>query len=71
MLYGGACQITEEAREEMLKHSERDLKRHAQLLEALEARDGRQAHRVVETYVQEVWEGTELFLQRSDQHDED
>jgi DNA-binding GntR family transcriptional regulator len=70
MLYGGACQITEEAREEMLRHSERDLKRHAQLLEALEAKDGRRARRVVETYVQEVWEGTELFLQRSDQYDE-
>jgi DNA-binding GntR family transcriptional regulator len=67
MLYGGTFQATEEAREEMLKHSERDLKRHYQLLEALEARDGEQARRVVEKYVQEVWGSTRLFLQRSDE----
>jgi DNA-binding GntR family transcriptional regulator len=71
MLYGGAFRITEEAWEELLKYSERDLERHSQLLEALEARDGEQARRVVEKYVQEVWESTKLFLQRSDQHDED
>ena len=71
MLYGGAFRVTEGAREEMLKYSERDLGRHSQLLEALEARDGEQARRVVENYMQEVWESTKRFLQRSDQHDED
>jgi len=70
MLYGAAFQVTKGAREEMLKYSERDLKRHSQLLEALEARDGERARRVVETYMQEVWESTKRFLQRSDQHDE-
>ncbi|HID62427.1 MAG TPA: GntR family transcriptional regulator [Anaerolineae bacterium] len=64
MLYGVAFQVTEEAREEMLKYSERDLERHVQLLEALEARDGEQARSVVEKYMQEVWESTKLFLQR-------
>jgi DNA-binding GntR family transcriptional regulator len=72
MLYGGAFQITKEAWEELLKYSERDLGRHSQLLEALEARDGEQARRIVEKYMQETWESTKLFLQRSDQHhDED
>jgi DNA-binding GntR family transcriptional regulator len=67
MLYGGAFPITEEAWEELLKYSERDLERHSQLLEALEARDGKQARRVVEQYVHEVWKSTKRFLQRSDQ----
>jgi DNA-binding GntR family transcriptional regulator len=66
MLYGGAFQISEEAWEELLKYSERDLERHAQLLEALETRDGKRARRVVEKYVQEVWESTKLFLPRSE-----
>jgi DNA-binding GntR family transcriptional regulator len=66
MLYGGAFQITEGAREEMLKYSERDLARHSQLLEALETRDGKRARRVVEKYMQEVWESTKLFLPRSE-----
>lgn len=66
MLYGGAFQISEEAWEELLKYSERDLERHAQLLEALETRDGEQARRVVEKYMQEVWESTKLFLPRSE-----
>ena len=55
----------------MPKYSERDLGRHSQFLEALEARDGGQARRIVEKYMQEVWESTKRFLQRSDQHDED
>lgn len=66
MLYGGGFQITEEAWRELLRYSERDLERHSQLLEALEARDGEQARRVVKTYVQEVWESTKRFLPRSD-----
>jgi DNA-binding GntR family transcriptional regulator len=66
MLYGGAFQITEEAWEEMLKYSERDLGRHSQLLEALETRDGKRARRIVEKYMQEVWESTKLFLPRSE-----
>ena len=70
MLYGGAFQVTEEAWEELLRYSERDLERHSQFLEALEARDGKQARRVVENYVQEVWESTKRFLQRSDQYAE-
>jgi DNA-binding GntR family transcriptional regulator len=70
MLYGGAFEITKEAWEEMLKYSERDLGRHSQLLEALEARDGAQARRIVEKYMQETWESTKLFLQRSDKYDE-
>ncbi len=64
MLYGGTFQITEEVREEMLKHSERDLDRHRQLVEALEAGDGKRARRIVETYVREGWESAEPFLQR-------
>lgn len=64
MLYGGALEVTEGALGEMLKHSKRDLKRHEQLLEALENQDGEQARRVVEKYVQEVWEGTEPFLRQ-------
>jgi DNA-binding GntR family transcriptional regulator len=71
MLYGWSFHLTEEAREELLKYSERDLERHFQLLEALEARDGEQARRVVEKYVQEVWESTKRFLPRSDEHDKD
>jgi DNA-binding FadR family transcriptional regulator len=71
MLYGGAVQVTEEVWEMMLKHSERDLGRHSQLLEALEARDGKQARRVVEKYTQEVWEGIEPFLRYLSRHDED
>jgi DNA-binding GntR family transcriptional regulator len=71
MLYGGGFEITEGAWEEMSKYSERDLGRHSQFLEALEARDGEQARRIVEKYMQETWESTKLFLQRSDQHDED
>jgi DNA-binding GntR family transcriptional regulator len=71
MLYGGAFQITEEAWEELVKYSGRDLERHAQLLEALEMRDGKRARRVVEKYMQEVWESTKRFLPRSDEHDED
>lgn len=71
MLYGWSFHLTEEAREELLKYSERDLERHFQLLEALEARDGEQARRVVEKYMQEVWESTKRFLPRSDEHDKD
>ena len=71
MLYGWSFHLTEEAREELRKHSERDLERHFQLLEALEARDGEQARLVVEKYMQEVWESTKRFLPRSDEHDKD
>jgi len=71
MLYGGAVQATDEVWEMMLKHSERDLGRHSQLLEALEARDGKQARRVVEKYTQEVWEGIEPFLRYSSRCSED
>ena len=70
MLYGWTFHFTEEAREKLLKYSERDLGRHSQLLEAFEARDGKRARRVVKTYMQEVWESSKRFLQRSDQHDE-
>lgn len=61
MPYGGTSRMTERARQGMLEDSERDLERHVRLLEALEARDGQRAGRVVEQYMKEVWEGAKLY----------
>ena len=66
MPYGKTSELSEEeVRESMLRHSERDMERHARLLEALEARDAEQARCVVEIYIKEVWEGAERYLRRS------
>lgn len=62
MSYGAAFQATEEARQHTLKCSDRDLMRHRQLVEALEAGDGKAARRVVSQYAREVWEGAEPFV---------
>ncbi|MGD2206132.1 MAG: GntR family transcriptional regulator [Anaerolineae bacterium] len=66
ILYGAAFEITKESWTEMLKYSERDLKRHVQLLEALEVKAGKQARRVVEQYTRETWESTQRFLRQLD-----
>jgi DNA-binding GntR family transcriptional regulator len=61
--YGVTSKLTEDAQQHMLAVSQRDLERHAQLLEGLEARDAQQAQDVVDQYMKEVWEGAKRYWQ--------
>ncbi|MCL7453378.1 MAG: GntR family transcriptional regulator [Anaerolineae bacterium] len=63
-MYGSLFEVDDESWQLMLAVSERDLQRHYQLIDALEARDGEAARRIVQQYVRETWEGTRQALER-------